>query len=389
MGTVYRAVHPEIGSEVAIKVLSGNWSGSGAPTAERFLQEARAASRVRHLNIVQIFALGNTDGGGLYYVMELLDGHNLRTHLGQHGAFPVGDAVTVVNALASALDALHAAKVIHRDLKPGNVFLVRPDLGINSAQIKLLDFGVARLQDPWPGAEVQTASGMLLGTPAYMSPEQCRGQEVDQRSDIYSLGVIAFELFSGQRPFGAKSVGDMAIQQQADQRHRLHDLVANLPVELEVIVARALHLEPSARYQSAGDLARELAQACGRPISVESSPVPLRPPLKAVEGETVSLAVSSSKRFLWVALVLAVLVAVVTVVNLAMWWPDSPQPAAKKRAVAADAAVAKKEPAPDAAPTAEAKGPAKTRPRPRRRRARRRKTKTKKDRVVRGLPVRF
>ncbi len=416
MGTVYRATHAEIGSEVAIKVLAGNWAGSGAPSAERFLQEARAASRVRHINIVQVFSLGRLDDGGLYYVMELLGGLPLRSYLAELGPLEPRPTLSIVRALASALDALHASSVVHRDIKPSNVFIVRPDLGIAEAQVKLLDFGVARLLDPRPGAELLTATGAVVGTPAYMSPEQCRGRPASPRSDIYALGVLTFELLSGQRPYAAQSLGDLALQQQAGESLTLQEVAPDLPDGVGPVIARAMHTKPASRFCRAGDFAQALAEACG----VESAPVePATPWAEATlppgklgppSGGTVSMASAPhSARRLRGKLALAAVGLLVAIASLIAWGVSSRTAPASDQVVskpAADAGVVG-ETGPEARSLLTTPVPPqdaqvigvtvklRTTPRTNKRRRRRaaarkrRATKRKKDRVVRDMPVRF
>jgi len=196
MGVVYAARHPMIGKRAAIKVLKPSLSSNPA-TVERFLQEARSVNQIGHPGIVDIFAYGSLPDGRRYLVMDLLDGESLRARV-KRGPMHASEAVFVIDEIASALIAAHGKGFIHRDLKPDNVFLVAHPGRID---VKLLDFGLAKLL---PGAgqrAYRTATGAQLGTPDYMSPEQLRGSdEVDQRSDTYSLGVTAFEILTGKRP---------------------------------------------------------------------------------------------------------------------------------------------------------------------------------------------
>ncbi|HET9993445.1 MAG TPA: serine/threonine-protein kinase [Kofleriaceae bacterium] len=199
MGVVYSARHPVIGKRAAIKVLKPSLSNNPA-TIERFIQEARSVNAIGHPNIVDIFDFDMLPDGRRYLVMDLLEGESLRKRV-KRGPLPVAEAVMVIDEIASALDAAHAKGFIHRDLKPDNVFLVANP---GRYDVKLLDFGLAKLTPN--NAMVmdrayRTATGAQLGTPDYMSPEQLRGDKnIDHRTDIYALGVVAFEIITGNRP---------------------------------------------------------------------------------------------------------------------------------------------------------------------------------------------
>ncbi|MDB4960347.1 MAG: serine/threonine protein kinase [Myxococcales bacterium] len=197
-GTVYRAQHPVIGKQVAIKVLSRRYSADEAIVA-RFVDEARAVNQIRHRNIIDIFSFGQLADGRHYYVMEYLDGMPLDRYLQEHGVLTLEAAMPILRAIGRALDAAHAKGIAHRDLKPENIVLSFDDEG----QIfpKLLDFGIAKLTNPDAERAHRTGTGVPLGTPYYMSPEQCRGRDVDQRTDIYSFGVLTFRLLTGDYPF--------------------------------------------------------------------------------------------------------------------------------------------------------------------------------------------
>jgi eukaryotic-like serine/threonine-protein kinase len=197
-GTVYLARHPLIGKEAAIKVLSRRYS-SDETVVSRFVAEARAVNQIRHRNIVDIFSFGQLGDGRHYYVMEYLEGTPLDRYLKEHGALSLDRALPILRAIARALDAAHHKGIAHRDLKPENIVLTFDDEG----QIfpKLLDFGIAKLTAPEQEQAHRTGTGVPLGTPFYMSPEQCRGRDVDHRTDIYSFGVLTFRLLTGDYPF--------------------------------------------------------------------------------------------------------------------------------------------------------------------------------------------
>jgi len=197
MGVVYAATHPMIGKRVAIKVLKPSLSNNPG-TVERFVQEARAVNQIGHPNIVDIFAFGTLPDGRSYLIMDLLVGESLRKRV-KRGPLPVEETVRILDEVASALAAAHDKGFIHRDLKPDNVYLVDHH---GKVDVKLLDFGLAKLLAPagMSGRAFRTATGAMLGTPDYMSPEQLKGTGVDHRTDIYALGVVGFEVIAGERP---------------------------------------------------------------------------------------------------------------------------------------------------------------------------------------------
>jgi hypothetical protein len=239
-GTVYCAVHRVIGKEVAVKVLDG----LGVEDVERrFLAEARAVNRINHPNIVDIFGFGELETGQKFYVMELLKGETLRAFCHRFGALPWRMALDVLTPLADALDAAHRVGVLHRDLKPANVFLHHHPSG--SVVVKLLDFGIAK---SLVGEETGvTSTGSVIGTPAYMAPERWWGGPSATASDIYSLGVIAYEMLTGRRPF----TGSKAREIIAHQRRELPILPSSLnpllPLTVDEPLLAMLNRDPAAR----------------------------------------------------------------------------------------------------------------------------------------------
>jgi serine/threonine-protein kinase len=197
-GTVYRATHPVIGKQVAIKVLSRKYSAD-PDVVSRFVAEAKAVNQIRQRNIIDIFAFGALDDGRNYYVMEYLDGAPLDRHLADNGPLSLAEALPILRAIAKALDAAHAKGIAHRDMKPENIFLARDPDGTRFP--KLLDFGIAKLLAPEEDVRHRTGTGVPIGTPYYMSPEQCRGKEVDHRTDIYSFGIVAYRVLTGAYAF--------------------------------------------------------------------------------------------------------------------------------------------------------------------------------------------
>lgn len=196
-GTVYSAQHPLIGKRVAIKVLSRRYSADD-DMVSRFIAEARAVNQIQHRNIIDIFSFGQLSDGRHYYVMEQLAGEPLDAYLDARGMLSVDEALPILRAIARALGAAHTKGIAHRDLKPENIFLVRDEEGRFP---KLLDFGIAKLSGPDDQMAHKTGTGVPLGTPYYMSPEQCRGRDVDVRTDIYSFGVLTYRVLTGTYPF--------------------------------------------------------------------------------------------------------------------------------------------------------------------------------------------
>ena len=242
MGVVYGANHPKIGKRAAIKVLSK--ALCTVPVAvDRFVQEARSVNQIRHPNIVDIFAFGELPDGRSYFVMEWLDGDPLSRRLAS-GETTLLEAVEILDEVADALEAAHEKGIVHRDLKPDNVFLV--PLRGGRRIVKLLDFGLAKLGGDEPGI-VKTRSGIMMGTPVYMSPEQARGKNVDHRTDVYALGAMAFEMVAGRPPYDAETAFDILMQHiSADVPHpKTH--WAELPDALDAIIVRLLAKAPTDR----------------------------------------------------------------------------------------------------------------------------------------------
>lgn len=255
-GDVYAAEHPVIGKRAAVKILHARFSGE-PQVVSRFVSEARAVNRIRHRNIIDIFAFGQRDDGQPYFMMELLDGETLGDLMERRGALGVGEVCSILRGVADALDAAHAEQITHRDLKPDNVFLALERDGTVVA--KLLDFGIAKLVDD-DSVQHQTSTGMALGTPLYMSPEQCRNRAVDHRADIYSLGVVAFQMLTGVIPFTGESVVDVLYHHIATPPPDLSD-VSSLPATLDAPVRAMLAKQPSQRPASAGEALDRLASA--------------------------------------------------------------------------------------------------------------------------------
>jgi eukaryotic-like serine/threonine-protein kinase len=282
MGEVFLARHRVLGWTAAIKVLRPDVSYV-PEVVGRFISEARAAARVRHPGIVEILDCDITEGGRAFLVMEFLRGENLREALGRDPSLrhDTRFIASVIGAAADALEVAHANGVVHRDLKPDNIFLSLAKSDTSRLQVKILDFGVAKLLQPdMTGARTQT--GALLGTPHYMSPEQCRGAgNIDHRSDIYSLGCVAFEMLAGKLPFKPDSVGMLLISHATEEPPTLNSVAPGVPAPLCALVDGMLVKDPAGRPQSMGEVAETLAAYLGTARSSISNQlrVPINFPL--------------------------------------------------------------------------------------------------------------
>jgi serine/threonine-protein kinase len=263
MGLVYRATHVLIGRKLAIKLLRRRYAAQ-VDVAERFVQEARVASSVKHPNVVDIIDYGITPIGSPYYVMEFLAGHSLAREVVDRGPLEPRRALGIAIQIAHGLAAAHQAGIIHRDLKPENVFVVPADVGAPE-QIKILDFGIARVA----GRKTRlTAAGVVVGTPEYMSPEQARGDELDMRSDIYALGIVLFELLSGQVPLSGDSMVGTLTKQVFELPPPIREIdprFAEYP-SIEAALARLLAKNRDERPATALDVASLLATAAANDL---------------------------------------------------------------------------------------------------------------------------
>jgi eukaryotic-like serine/threonine-protein kinase len=261
MGTVYRATHLLIDRPVAVKVLNPRFISDEA-AHERFRREARAAGRLRHTNAVAVTDFGETPEGIVYIVMELLEGESLRELLAREAPLSPALATQMMIQASGAVAAAHETGIIHRDLKPGNIFIVqRPNA---PPIIKVLDFGIAKLATESGDANqpiTLTETGIMIGTPRYMSPEQCDGRPLTPASDVYSLGIILYEMLTGVTPFTGPSPLSIALKHSSEAPKPPREIVSSLPPALEQIVLHALEKIPENRPADAGELARELRTA--------------------------------------------------------------------------------------------------------------------------------
>ncbi|MFT3917261.1 MAG: serine/threonine-protein kinase [Anaeromyxobacteraceae bacterium] len=270
MGTVYLAEHPVIGSKVAIKFLHESL-GSEPQTVARFYDEAKAVNLIGHENIVGIYDLNLLPPNRYYYVMEYLEGSTLAA-LEKQGRLPVKVQLDVLNQLCDALQRAHERGVVHRDLKPENVFLVQRRGKAHF--VKLVDFGIAKLRGAAGANRVtgRTEAGVIIGTPEYMAPEQCEDGTIDARTDVYALGVMAFEMATGRLPFGGRSVTQLLLAHLQKAPPRPSEL-APVEASLERAILRALEKDPADRFQDMASFAEALRDVPREPRRAAPAPV--------------------------------------------------------------------------------------------------------------------
>jgi serine/threonine protein kinase len=312
MGEVYLATDTRLGRKVAVKLLPEEFTRD-AERMRRFEQEARAASALNHPNIITIHEIGEVDQHH-FIISEFVEGETLRQRM-KSGPLEPEAALEIAAQVASALQAAHRAGIVHRDIKPENVML-RPD-----GLVKVLDFGLAKLTGPQPPADdsqastldrLSTETGMVMGTLRYMSPEQARGLKVDHRTDIFSLGVIIYEMIAGRRPFEGATTSDVIVALLAAEPSPLKQHCAAAPAELEQVVNRCLAKERDARYQAAEELLAELKQLrlSGQPEKVAAT--------RKIEAAGMRIGL---RRRAGVAALAAALLLVVGLFGLFVWQP--------------------------------------------------------------------
>ena len=256
MGVVYRCRDPRLGRTVALKLLRlDDEDRRDEELRERFRREARAAGSLEHPNIVTIFDVGEDDGLP-FIVMELIEGVTLAQQIRTPPPLPLERKLQVIEDLAAALDYAHKQDIVHRDIKPANVMLTRAGV------LKILDFGIARM-----GGSSHTQLGVMMGSPHYMSPEQAAGQLADARSDIFSVGLVFYELLSNRRAFGADSANAAIIAIMSRAPDPLTELIPDIDPDLAAIVDRAIARKPIDRYQTAGELSDDVASLRRRMFS--------------------------------------------------------------------------------------------------------------------------
>jgi serine/threonine protein kinase len=283
MGTVYRARHLLMDRPVAIKVLHPRFVENEAARA-RFQLEARAAVRLHHPNAVSVTDFGQTTDGCVYIVMELLKGRTLREILVKEAPLETARATSIILQASAAVAAAHEAGIIHRDLKPSNILVTRSaDV---PAVVKVLDFGIAKLAANTFGdddATPLTLPGTPLGTPRYMSPEQHQGRDLTPAADVYSLGIILYEMLTGMAPFTGTSVVEIALKHTNDPPRPPREIVAGIPEDVERVVLHALEKQPEARPANAAEFRSELLETAER-LGLEHQAITSAPDIRALRG---------------------------------------------------------------------------------------------------------
>ncbi len=331
-GAVFKATHPVIGKLVALKVLMRKFSVD-PEMVERFVAEARAVNQIRHRNIIDIFSFGQLADGRHYYAMEYLEGDPLDALITRDGAMPLADALPILRSIARALDACHAKGIAHRDLKPANIFLAREPDG--DRYPKLLDFGIAKLMGPEEAQKQKTRTGVPMGTPYYMSPEQCRGRDVDHRTDYYAFGIVAYELLTGVVPFDGEDYMAILMSQISDEPAPPSSVKPELAGGIDDAILWLMKKDPAARPPSLVAAVQALeaaAEASGvaLPIVRETRPrIPVSASAQTMPSGALAVPPPRSRTKMIVASAIAVVViGAAAFVAVSMTGGGKPAPAA-------------------------------------------------------------
>lgn len=271
MGSVYRARRVLIGDEVAVKVLHAKFVNDDT-LVERFRREARAAAQLQHPNVVTIHDYGEARGreGFAYIVMELVRGESLRQLLRREGRMTPARAVSLMRDVCAGVGAAHRRGIVHRDIKPDNIIVVPADEDTPAERVKVVDFGIAKLRDMASDDGTLTAAGAVVGTPFYMSPEQCKGEPLDARADVYSLGALLYEMLAGSPPFNAPSLAGIILKHVSEPPPPLPSGV-QVSSALRDAVTRSLSKDPEARQRDASEFSREIQAAASLPDGMQAN----------------------------------------------------------------------------------------------------------------------
>ncbi|MEW6208986.1 MAG: protein kinase [Acidobacteriota bacterium] len=304
MGSVYRARRVHIGDEVAVKVLLQDFVKNTA-ALERFRREARASAMLHHPNVVTIHDYGEAvdESAPAFIVMELVAGTPLGDIIEREGPIAPQRAVALMKSICAGVGAAHRSGIIHRDIKPDNIIVQPPQMDGETETVKVLDFGIAKLRD-MAGSAALTQTGMVIGTPYYMSPEQCKAAQLDARSDVYSLGAVMYEMLAGSPPFQAETPTGIVAKHLTESPPPMRREF--VPPAIEAVVMRALSKDPAARPSDAMEFARELIAAMHAPQRIidpiptrEAAPPPVypqpvysQPPVKSRKGMIAAVVIS-------------------------------------------------------------------------------------------------
>jgi len=312
MGRVYKVFDTEVREKMALKLLNPDIAGDER-TIERFRNELKLARAISHRNVCRMFDLGREEG--TYYItMEYISGEDLKSLIHRIGALPVGKTVSIAKQVCEGLSEAHRLGVVHRDLKPQNVMIDR------EGNARIMDFGIARSL----AARGITGAGVMIGTPEYMSPEQVDGKEADQRSDIYSLGIILFEMLTGRLPFEGDTPLSVAVKQKSERPPDPKSINAQIPDELGRIILKCLEKPKEKRYQSADEVQAEFARI-EKELPTTSQPLPIR---KTLTSKQITVQFSL-KKVVWPVVALIA----VAIIGVAIW-KILPHKAGPKRAIA-------------------------------------------------------
>jgi len=284
MGAVYLAKHTLIGREAAIKVLLPELCGDESIVA-RFFNEARTTTAIKHPGIVEIYDFGYARDGSAYLVMERLEGEPLGSRLKRVGRLPIEQALSIARQMCGALMAAHRIGVVHRDLKPDNVYIVQDPEVPGGERAKILDFGIAKLRDKGDSfSAFQTQEGTVMGAPTYMAPEQVAGADkVDHRADQYSVGCILFEMICGRPPFDGRAYGEVMAKQVREPPPRPSSIDPSIRPDIDALLLKMLEKRPDARFADAYDLLQRLHELSGLPPPSFAGPLMVPPPPPSAE----------------------------------------------------------------------------------------------------------